>query len=83
MMFNAISDTPQPVQAKLDRICTLAAVDPQAPEVKMGMTEFQRIAAELTTALSKESEPLTRSAGNIVADGFLAAAAICGRLQNP
>ncbi|MCY0387055.1 hypothetical protein OVY01_07370 [Robbsia sp. Bb-Pol-6] len=80
-MFNAIADITPQMQATLDQIITLAASNPHDPRVREGIDELNRVAAGIAQASAATPEAHVRSAGKVVADGLLAAAAICQRLQ--
>ena len=77
-MFESI--TPQ-MQDTLDRICTLVASNPHDARVNAGIEELKRMSAEVLATAAPEPEPMLRNAAATVADGLLAAAAICSRLQ--
>ncbi len=78
-MYQAI--TPQ-LQEDLDQINIIVKRDAHDPRVAQAISQLKQISADVAKAAVAEPEPQTRSAANVIADGMLAAAAICGKLQD-
>ncbi|MGI4857980.1 MAG: hypothetical protein ACRYHA_13925 [Janthinobacterium lividum] len=77
-MYQAI--TPQ-LQEDLDQMNLIITRNAHDPRVELAITHLKQIAGDVAKSAVSEPEPQTRSAANVIADGMLAAAAICGRLQ--
>jgi len=78
-MYQSI--TPQLLE-DLDQINVIVKRDVHDPRVTQAMAQLKQISADVAKAAMAEPEPQTRSAANVIADGMLAAIAICGRLQD-
>jgi hypothetical protein len=78
-MYQSI--TPQ-LQEDLDQINVIVNRDVHDPRVAQAIAQLKQISADISKAAMAEPEPQTRSAANVIADGMLAAVAICGRLQD-
>ena len=77
-MFDSI--TPQ-MHETLDRMCALATTNPNDARIAAGIAQLKQTASAVLAAAAPEPEPMIRNAAGVVADGLLAAAAICGKLQ--
>ncbi|WP_347556975.1 hypothetical protein [Robbsia sp. KACC 23696] len=75
------SVTPQ-LQEDLDQINIIVARNAHDPRVAQAIAQLQQVSADVAKAAISEAELQTRSAANVISDGMLAAAAICGRLQD-
>lgn len=71
----------QAASTAIEQIGAVITANPTDPRVDAGIAELKQTASDIANASSRESEPQLRSAANVVADGLLAAANICSRLQ--
>lgn len=69
------------LQEDLDQMNLIITRNAHDPRVGLAITHLKQIAGDVAKSAASEPEPQIRSAANVIADGMLAAAAICGRLQ--
>ncbi|WP_423198846.1 MULTISPECIES: hypothetical protein [unclassified Cupriavidus] len=73
--------TPDTIRS-LDQMVQLIAANPKDPRVANGIAQLKAAASAIVDASLGEPAAHARNAARVVADGLMAAAAVCERLRD-